>query len=928
MRQVYIRQVTAACQVRSFVDDVEAAELETIESGVTARKEAAGQCRALLLEARRARSSDASATSVASIGVVSGHLSATHQLANWNRTFAQYYARTEGDRKTADGGEFSPAAASLLTRYISRRLAAPGFSMHNNGLAIDFCTTESRVSMGASTDPKNIANWRASWFFSWLNSNANGYGLFQNTSIDEPWHWEFRGRTLVPATQSLEISSEDTVQPTDQGSRSEGYATESTIAAGRLPIDDAPLLAKHGGAHPDLILRWNDMADPSTIDIVIHLHGYSFQGAKMPLREKELISGLDFSDPTNAANTTGGRSAPTLCILPRGAYTGNQPGANSGQYTFPALVTDTAISDLVTYSLERFSSSTALNATPSKGRLILTAHSGGGAALVSILAHNNPDEIQIFDALYSDATRLLKWAKSHIEAEIAGWIDGQSRAIGGLCILYRSSYLGKDGKRHGTEDESLRVGRAIETAIEKASAVAQPILRAAYRVLHTEVPHNDIPSHFGYKLLADFATQAVVSPKKNSLATEYAEKVSAVAIGPILKASACAYFFKGTQYVRYNLAADAIDVGPVDIALYWRNFPPEFQKNLNASVNWGDGHAYFFKGSRYLRYNIATDVVDGAPAEIATNWTQLPEEFQRNIDAAVNWGNGKAYFFKGARYLRYDILADRVDNGPVEIKTYWPALPASFQSDLDGVVNWGDGHAYFFKGTQYVRYVIATDTLDIEPTEIATNWPALPSGFHSNIRATINWTYPIDLAGLMRAAGLTVTEIGDWRAVRSSGAWTPVGIIMHHTGGRDSLAVVVNGDGKIPGPRANFLIDKLGTVKVISGGHANHAGHGAQKVLDELTAGLVPSGTAAQRGLKDSMVGNSFFYGFENENWGDGVDPWPEPQLDAMARAAAALCHLHGWRADRVIAHKEWTSRKPDPSFSMGDFRSRVSRFM
>ena len=62
--------------------------------------------------------------------------------------------------------------------------------------------------------------------------------------------------------------------------------------------------------------------------------------------------------------------------------------------------------------------------------------------------------------------------------------------------------------------------------------------------------------------------------------------------------------------------------------------------------------------------------------------------------------------------------------------------------------------------------------------------------------------------------------------------------------------------------------------------------------------------------------GNGLFYGFENENRGDGVDPYPEVRLDAMAMAAAALCRPALLGTNRVIAHKEWTRNKPvDPRF-------------
>src|SRR6266511_3956252 len=155
----------------------------------------------------------------------------------------------------------------------------------------------------------------------------------------------------------------------------------------------------------------------------------------------------------------------------------------------------------------------------------------------------------------------------------------------------------------------------------------------------------------------------------------------------------CAYFFKGSRYLRYNIASDFVDVGPDSIATFWTHLPSEFQSDLGASVNWRDGHAYFFKGSRYLRYDIATDFVDVGPVSIATFWTHLPAEFQSDLDAVGNWGDGHAYFFKGSRYLRYDIATDLVDVGPVSIATFWTHLPAEFQSNLDAVVNWGDGHA-------------------------------------------------------------------------------------------------------------------------------------------------------------------------------------------------------------------------------------------
>ena len=70
----------------------------------------------------------------------------------------------------------------------------------------------------------------------------------------------------------------------------------------------------------------------------------------------------------------------------------------------------------------------------------------------------------------------------------------------------------------------------------------------------------------------------------------------------------------------------------------------------------------------------------------------------------------------------------------------------------------------------------------------------------------------------------------------------------------------------------------------------------------------------------DMVLGNTF-----RENLGDGDDPWPAAQLEAIERAAAAICRHHGWNERSVIGHLEWQPGKVDPrGFTMASMRERI----
>ncbi|MER5815466.1 N-acetylmuramoyl-L-alanine amidase [Streptomyces californicus] len=180
----------------------------------------------------------------------------------------------------------------------------------------------------------------------------------------------------------------------------------------------------------------------------------------------------------------------------------------------------------------------------------------------------------------------------------------------------------------------------------------------------------------------------------------------------------------------------------------------------------------------------------------------------------------------------------------------------------------------------------------------------------------------------LRDEGLHVIEHRSWRTNNRNhkGPWGPThGVMIHHTvtsGTSSSVELCYNGHSALPGPLCHGVIDKAGTVHLVGNGRTNHAGLGDADVLRAVTAEakMLPADNEA------NTDGNRHFYGFECVNLGDGKDPWPAAQLDAIERAAAALCRAHGWSERSVIGHLEWQPGKVDPrGFSMNSMRDRVS---
>lgn len=167
----------------------------------------------------------------------------------------------------------------------------------------------------------------------------------------------------------------------------------------------------------------------------------------------------------------------------------------------------------------------------------------------------------------------------------------------------------------------------------------------------------------------------------------------------------------------------------------------------------------------------------------------------------------------------------------------------------------------------------------------------------------------------MRAEGLDVAGYGNWRTHGRQEAtgktFGPVnGLVIHHTAGRNSLALCYNGTSSLPGPLCHNHLAKNGRHSILSVERANHAGTFARNAHNAVLAETSPH---PRPDAAEPIDGNDHYYGLEIENLGDGNDTYPWKQYVAAVKWATAICRKMGWKADSAIGHKEGTRRKIDP---------------
>ena len=142
---------------------------------------------------------DADALRTVKLTATSGYRGSDTQKRLWLSYFAtKYYNNSRAARARIPAGPHSDAAVDYMLRSrgdggygIPGRIAAPGYSNHQGGIAIDFWQERTKGNeIGNDSDDLSRCRWRQSWFHGWLRTHAAGYG-FRPLATEE-WHWEHR----------------------------------------------------------------------------------------------------------------------------------------------------------------------------------------------------------------------------------------------------------------------------------------------------------------------------------------------------------------------------------------------------------------------------------------------------------------------------------------------------------------------------------------------------------------------------------------------------------------------------------------------------------------------------------------------------------------------------------------------------------------
>jgi LAS superfamily LD-carboxypeptidase LdcB len=114
-------------------------------------------------------------------------------MAAWRNAFRKHFRATKNERARLRGGEYGDEAVEMMVKIMRKFKAAPGFSKHTNGTAVDFMTIDNKVILTTDSDQNEI--WKKTWFHKWLVKNADRFKF--KPLATEAWHWDYTYQETV-----------------------------------------------------------------------------------------------------------------------------------------------------------------------------------------------------------------------------------------------------------------------------------------------------------------------------------------------------------------------------------------------------------------------------------------------------------------------------------------------------------------------------------------------------------------------------------------------------------------------------------------------------------------------------------------------------------------------------------------------------------
>jgi LAS superfamily LD-carboxypeptidase LdcB len=154
------------------------------------RKEAATALFSLLDAARKAAGADDT------IEIGSAYRSPSEDRRLWLSYFRKYYWETLHKRRQFLSGPLGGEAVAFMAHYVGKWKAAPGYSNHSKGIAVDFHYRHGKTWLKCAHADSSLAAWKKTPFYQWLAGPTGDDGHAKDFKFHpyhpEPWHWEYK----------------------------------------------------------------------------------------------------------------------------------------------------------------------------------------------------------------------------------------------------------------------------------------------------------------------------------------------------------------------------------------------------------------------------------------------------------------------------------------------------------------------------------------------------------------------------------------------------------------------------------------------------------------------------------------------------------------------------------------------------------------